>query len=303
MDKEKFFIEEQRRFMDVPLRVPCLTVCVACKGIAPLLKANLSALDGQTLDKKQWEIVLLISEERQAEIVDKALKLFSLRAKLLTDFHKNSLQNLRNQALNSIKTPLIFFIDEDVTLENPDHLKTLVYLHKQHEEETVLGGGYLSLKGCSFWGLAYNWVVRLWMVENPGFVPAGNLSVKTAHLNRACHFKSPLSHGFGGEEVYFLNQIQATSGKSLWKKELDASHQARHTLKDFLKRAIVHGQSQAFQQISGTSFYKSVRLFIKQKGSLKVKIPALFYLFLVRLISFAYRLKRKIKTFLGPLKS
>ena len=74
------------------------------------------------------------------ELWIRLLKLFSLRAKLLTDFHKNSLQELRNQALNSIKTPLIFFIDEDVILENPEHLKILVYLHKRHEKETVLGG-------------------------------------------------------------------------------------------------------------------------------------------------------------------
>ena len=73
-----------------------------------------------------------------------------------------------------------------------------------------------------------------------------------------------------------MNQIQAIGRKTLWKKELNASHQARHTLKDFLKRALVHGQSQAFQQTSGKSFRKSGGLFIKQKGSLKVKLAAFF---------------------------
>ena len=269
-----------------------LTVCVACKGVLSLLKANVAALSQQTLDKDQWKTVFLVTEKKQLPLIDAILKSSDLKTRYLTCFYKDSLQTLRNQALDSIKTPLIFFIDEDVILENPEHLKILVRLHKQHPEKTVLGGGYLSTKRGSFFGHSYNWISRLWMLENPGFAPAGNLSVKTTLLNVKCRFKSPLPYGFGGEEVHFLQQLQSTGGKFLWKKELDAPHWACHTLKDFLKRALVHGQSRSFQR-SRRSFYKSIVQFIKQPGPLRVKIPALFYLFFVRLISAIYKLKRK----------
>ena len=279
--------------MNISFHTPCLTVCVACKGVSSLLKANLAALNHQTLDKRQWEIVLLVTEEHQLAVIEDILKSFTLNTKLLTCFHKNSLQELRNQALSSIKTPLLFFIDEDVILENTEHLKTLIHLHKKHPEEIVLGGQYLSTGRCSFFGQSYNWISCLWMLANPGLLPAGNLSVKTTHLNLKCRFKSPLPYGFGGEEMYFFKQLKATGGKSLWKKELDAPHWAFHTLSAFFNRAFVHGQSQAFQY-SGGNFYQSAMQFIKQPGALKVKIPALCYLFLVKLTAFIYGLKRKI---------
>ena len=265
-----------------------LTVCVSCRETPDLLEQNLKALSRQNLDKSLWDLVLLFRGETTPLFVKKLLSDLELTAKIFIQPRNHPIHELRNQAFQQITSPVLFFIDEDVILKNPGHLQALVRLHKQHPKETVLGGGYLSPTECSFWGRAYNWVSRLWMEANPGFLPAGNLSVKIQHLELTCRFKSLLKGGFGGEEIYFLNQIKLLGRHSLRKTELDASHLARHTFMEFLSRAILHGQARAFQNSKG-SFRKSLFYFIKQPESFSVKLASGFYLTLVWIVSLVYK--------------
>ena len=265
-----------------------VTVCVSCGEESELLEQNLKALSRQNLDKSLWEMALFFRGEKAPFFVKKLLSDLELTAKIFIQARSYPIHDLRNQAFQQITSPVLFFIDEDVILKNPDHLGALVRLHKQHPETTVLGGGYLSPAECSFWGRAYNWVSRLWMEVNPGVLPAGNLSVKTRHLEPACRFKSLLKGGFGGEEIYFLNQIKLLGRQSLRKTELDAPHLARHTFARFLSRAILHGRNRAFQSSKG-SFRKSVFCFIKQPESFSVKIVGGFYLSIVWVVSLVYK--------------
>lgn len=267
-----------------------LTVCMALKGVPEILKTSLEALSQQNLRKDQWEIVLLVTEAHQLPLVEELVRGYDLKVRLFSCFQENSLEQLRNKALKEIPSDLLLFIDEDVILKNPEHLKTLLQLHEQYPETAVLIGGYVSPKGCSFFGRTYNWISRLWMMENPGLGPAGNLSVKTSHLNSHCRFKSPLPRGFGGEEIYFFKKIKATGGFALWKKELDAPHLACHTWWDFFNRAIWHGQSLGLEKenFSQSHIFQSAKLFIKQPGEIGIKVTAFVYLLLVRLVAVLY---------------
>ena len=267
-----------------------LTVCISCRGKADLLKQNLTALSRQTLDKNIWNMALLF-RGASPKFLNKLLNELELSGQIFTQPQNHPIHELRNLAFQKINSPILFFIDEDVILKNKDHLQTLMRLHEQHSEWTVLGGGYVSSKECSFWGRTYNWISQLWMWENPDFMPAGNLSVKTQQLKPSCRFKSPLKKGFGGEEVYFFKQLKISGLRSVKKKELDALHLARHTFWDFLSRSILHGKSRAFQKTK-KSFYTSLLYFFKQPESLSVKIAGGVYMFLVRVTSFAYRKSR-----------
>lgn len=264
-----------------------LTVCISCRGKADLLEQNLKALGRQTLNKNIWDIALFF-RGASPTFLNKLLNELGLSAKIFTQPQDHPIHELRNQAFQKISSPLLFFIDEDVILNNKDHLQTLIRLHEQRPEWTVLGGGYVSSVECSFWGRTYNWISRIWMRKNPEFMPAGNLSVKTQQLKPSCRFKSPLKKGFGGEELYFFKQIKISGLRSARKKELDALHLARHTFGEFLSRAILHGQSRAFQKPGG-SFYQSLLYFFKQPEAFSIKIAGGFYMLLVAIISFVYR--------------
>ncbi|MCY4512468.1 MAG: glycosyltransferase [Bdellovibrionales bacterium] len=268
-----------------------LTVCISCREKADLLEQNLKALSRQTLSKNLWNIALLF-RETSPTFLNKLLNDLELSAQIFIQPKNQPIHELRNQAFQKINSPLLFFIDEDVILNNTDHLRTLVHLHEQHPKWTVLGGGYVSSTECSFWGRTYNWISRIWMGENPGFMPAGNLSVKTQQLKPSCRFKSPLKKGFGGEEIYFFNQIKSLDLYSVQKTELDALHLARHSFREFLSRAVLHGQSRAFQK-SRRSFYKSLLYFIKQPESFSVKTAGGLYMLFVRVTSSIYKNPRQ----------
>lgn len=287
MNGKKLFNKEKMSSVKNKIRSPVLTVCVSCREKSALLKQNLKALRKQTLDKNKWDIALLFRGTPPPSL-KKLLNALGLSVYIFTQDRNHPIHELRNQVFQKITSPLLFFIDEDVILKNTNHLQTLLDLHQQHPEWTVLGGGYLSSTECSFWGKAYNWISQLWMLKNPGFLPAGNLSVKIKHLKPSCEFKSPLKGGFGGEEIYFLNQIKALGLQSVRQTELDAFHLARHTLREFLSRALLHGQSRAFQN-SKSSFYKSFLYFIRQPESFSIKLAGGLYLTLVFIVSLINR--------------
>ena len=285
---------------------PDLAVCVSCKGLRPEL--CFQALARQTLPR--WEAILLIPEKEKS--LQKILRAFhrsfpppsskdrrackpgksqtELSAvTVLTGTGKNSLQNLRNQAFECARAPILLFIDEDVILENPDHFQNLLSLHEENPDIAVIGGAYLNAGGgrfsagggpggelgggggggravsqnenspgkvrsskngsgksggLSFWGRAYNETTRLWTLFHPELSPAGNLSCKKALLNPAARFKS-FGGFFGGEELHFFHQVKKTGGRCLRAEILDAPHCARHSFRDFVSRALCHGQARA----------------------------------------------------------
>lgn len=266
-----------------------LSVVVSCKGLLKVLRKNLSALSRQNLNQELWDTVFLLKEGTEYSDCVFLIKDHFPSHKLLFLPKDKPFYEMRNLGLQNINHHYIYFIDEDVILDNPGHLKHVVELHKKFPEVTVIGGSYLDHPDCTFWGRSYNWVARLWTKHQANLVPAGNLSVKT---NRAfkSRFYSPNQFGFGGEEVYFLHSLKKEGHKSVWKEELNTSHLALHSLKDFIKRAWFQGASLAFEKEEKKISYT---LFLKEKASFLIKTFALFYLLLVRFSCFFYRMKRK----------
>ena len=262
-----------------------LSVVISCKALVEILKKNLEALSRQNLSRKTWDPVFIFRKEQQDLDCISLIKSYFPSSKILFLPKGKPIYEMRNLGLQTLSYPYIYFIDEDVILENPEHLNQLLALHKSFPELTVIGGSYLDHSDCTFWGRSYNWLARLWTKNQTNFVPAGNLSIKTNQSFKA-RFYSPNKFGFGGEEIYFLQSLKSEGYKSLWKKELDTQHLAQHNLKNFIKRAWFHGASLAFEKKRQKSSYS---LFFKERASFLIKITALFYLLLVRFSSFFYK--------------
>ena len=285
-----------------------LSVVVSCKGVLKILNENLQALSNQTLSSKFWNPVFIL-KEIHSPCIDLIKKYFS-PPKFLFLSKGKPLYEMRNLAFQEM-SPLIYFIDEDVILDNPKHLDVVVKLHQQFPELTVIGGGYKDHPDCTFWGRAYNTVVRLWTKKWQYLVPAGNLSLKTT--NFTARFYSPSPFGFGGEETHFLQALKNEGYKSLWKSEMDAQHLASHSLKDFITRAWFHGSSLAFEKKTDgprhfkffthllPTDYKPVQRSLKASliFTLLIKLSAFFYLFLVRLSCYFYKFRQTIKSLQG----
>lgn len=297
-----------------------LCVLVSCKGVSSILKLNLEALKKQSLAPEFWFPVFLFWEKTgiknsESSFLSKASPFLGIKDQplflLIQEYFPDSpvlllpkekaSYELRNLAFDYLNSPLFYFLDEDVLLKDSEHLAKLLRLHREHPEEMAIGGSYLSVPACTFWGQIYNWLVRLWMNRHQSlgmdFLPAGNLSVKTPRLKQqglSARFYSPVNEGFGGEEIFFLKSIHKKGGKSLWIKELDTYHIAQHGFKDWLNRAWIHGKSLSFGGSDSQKLLsKDMALkFFNQPGPFKIKLFALFYLLLTRISCFLTAKKR-----------
>ena len=269
-----------------------LSLIVSCKGVLWILEKNLKALRGQSLSSALVEAIF---------VFDRKTKSLSPCISLIKNYFPNGqfvflprgkpIYEMRNLGMKQASAPYIYFIDEDVILQNSNHLSLLIQLHKKLPQYTAIGGGYLDHQLSSFWGKAYNRIAMLWIKNRPGFVPAGNLSIKMAKPFKAC-FHSPNPDGFGGEETAFLQMLEEEGKKSLYHSEMDAEHLAIHSLRDFIKRALAHGASLSFEKKRRLS----LSLFFKMKaGGVGIKTGVLFYLLIVRLSALIYKLQSMFK--------
>ena len=262
-----------------------LSVAVSCKTLPHILEKNLKALSRQNLNHKLWKPVFVFKEKDEIplSLIKKYISFYEIMI-----LPKNKpLYEMRNMALQTLKSPYIYFIDEDVILENPQHLSRLLEFHKKFSKKTVIGGSYLDHSDCSFFGRSYNFTARLWTKHYKNMLPAGNLSVKTNRKFKA-RFYSPAPQGFGGEELYFLSSLYSEGHSCLWDKSLSAPHLAVHSFEVFLQRAWIHGISRALRVESKSL---SLKLFLKEPAPFLIKSTALFYLLLVRLSCFLFQLK------------
>ena len=268
-----------------------LSVVVSCKSVEKILKKNLRALSRQNLTPELWIPVFIFKEEQKHSPCVLLVKNYFPSGRFLFLPEGQPLYEMRNLALDHLNSSYIYFIDEDVILDDPQHLSRLIEFYKTYPEWTVIGGSYLNHPDSSFWGRSYNWTVCLWTKNHPGFIPAGNLSV-TTNPPFYSRFYSPSPFGFGGEESCFLKSLQKEGRKSLLDEALSASHLAGHDFKNFVKRAWVHGASLAFERQIHSS---SQLLFFKEPAPFFIKTAALFYLLLVRFSCLFYKVGKVLK--------
>ena len=247
-----------------------LAVVISCKALPQVLEKNLKALSRQDLNPELFQSIFIFKEKDRP--LQKLIKKYLSSYKIMFLPENKPLYDIRNLALRTLNSPYIYFIDEDVILENTQHLSRLMELHKRFPQQTVIGGTYLDHPHCSFFGRSYNFVVRLWTKYHKNRLPAGNLSVKTQKKFKA-QFYSPTPQGFGGEEVYFLNSLYSEGHSCLWDKSLDTPHLASHSFKVFAQRAWLHGISRALEKKNPSS---SPWLFFKEPAPFLIKISAFF---------------------------
>ena len=266
---------------------PLLTLVVSCKGVERILSQHLKCLNRQNLKQELWQAVFLFREDSVFQPAVSLIRQSFPSSQIFFLKAKQPIYEMRNLAFDRVKSPYLYFIDEDVILQDSQHLSRLLDLHKKRPGLAVLGGSYLNHPESAFFGVCYNWLVNLWVkahkTENcQDLIPAGNLSVKRQEVSQA-RFYSP--HGFGSEEIYFFKFLHKRGLKSCAEPVLDAPHLARHSFKDFIQRAWLHGKSQPQKSSADKS------LFFKEPAGFLVKIMGLFYLLVVRFSLFWNQLK------------
>lgn len=231
-----------------------LSVLISSGGRKSLLLNCLRSLLDQ--DYPNYSVYIALPETQWAEIDQEVQRFFfNRKEKIKPNWHLIPTSNLnvatgRNWALKNCPGEILLFLDEDVSLPDPEYLKRVAIYHKRLPKIELLGGHYLSPEDCSAAGRAYNQVARMWIEKhrNPEVVGtyndllvAGALSLKLTRETRKILF--PIKKGFGGEEEVYLSQHWKVGHSSRLIEGLSLKHHAQHNLKTFFSRAWLHGEN------------------------------------------------------------
>ena len=100
-----------------------LSVAVSCKGSVSVLKKNIKALSLQDLSREALEIPVFLLREKQkhSDCMFLIHEYFPL-AQILFLSKNQPIYEMKNLVFQKDTHPYIYFIDEDVILEEPGHL-------------------------------------------------------------------------------------------------------------------------------------------------------------------------------------
>lgn len=260
-----------------------LDICISSAGNDVLLLECLSSLKAQSLPLNSFR-VFVITKNSNLPAAKNLIDFFQFQFATVIGLNDFSAAKSRNWMINHSQSQLVYFLDEDCSLENPDHLKNLVAFHKIYPELTVIGGRYAHGALGTSWGEAYNFMCDSWLDQNlrlPAsknntYFVGGNISLKLNTLSRQIQFDEEL--GFGGEDLKYIQKLREHGHKTWLTNGLTVQHHSQHTLKSFFSRAWLHGKVK--KSIEPNSAFQTLRKgphFFKKRGPLKSKGLAALY--------------------------
>ena len=152
----------------------------------------------------------------------------------------------RQLGIEQAKGHLLFFLDDDCLLINPEHLKTLLSLNIKNPEQMTFGGPYTLPKSTSRLEQAYHFISQSWLQTQRLD------STKSAALlgGNACYKKEVFLKGFtfpknikyGGSETPLNTQLYKHYGAHTWCEDLSVEHHCPLNGYLFLKKAYLQGR-------------------------------------------------------------
>lgn len=260
-----------------------LEVCISASGNDALLLECLSSLSQQSLCLDELCVSVIASKAHVAEI-KMLVEFFQFSFVRVIEIKKISAALSRNWGIKNSQASIVYFLDEDCSLKNPDHLKNLIAFHKIYPDTVIIGGRYVHGSLGTHWGQAYNYMCDTWqdqavtenMSQQPNQFLGGNLSLKLTPETKKILFDEHL--GFGGEDVKYVQDMISRGHKTWLTHGLTVMHHSQHTMKSFFSRAWLHGKvKKSTQSESLFQSLKKTTHLLKKPGNLSNKSRAALY--------------------------
>jgi len=169
---------------------------------------------------------------------------------------KVGVNGARNLGLQKAKQDIVFFVDDDCELIDPQFLRKLCDLHEQNLDTFAIGGSYISPSNARAIDKAYNIMARAWQSpqlfgENQSWrLLGGNLSFKRHELlNTQQTFNEDIA--FGGAETEFLERLQKLEHKALFIDSLELCHHTHLDEKNLVSKAFYQAITHSRYQVDG----------------------------------------------------
>lgn len=206
-------------------------------GVETLLKslANLNSIE-------QAEI--LIVENPAKGILLKTVEKFpELQIRLL--YSGRGVNKARNRGMLNARAPLIFFLDDDCWISDPQFLIKHEQFHAARPDIFAVGGYYRNANSSSLLAKAYSQIQEEWLKANCKALTGdcttllgGHFSIKSA--KNLPFFDESIIYG-GAETEYFYRISQA--GYRFCLSDVFVEHNPHLTLFSFIKKARLQGRT------------------------------------------------------------
>lgn len=160
----------------------------------------------------------------------------------------------RNKGIEKAQSSKIYFLDDDVLIRNPTHLKTLCNFSNTNPEIAAIGGSYCLPQNVKTVDSVYHAICTSWLKEgnqkNGGhrfhLVGGNTLYIKDLLQDRL-HFNEKIT--FGGSETELNLKLHMAGDKYLFDESLNIEHSTHLNATSLIKKAIRQGMGRCFHEM------------------------------------------------------
>lgn len=173
---------------------------------------------------------------------------------------KVGVNSARNLGLSNARSQKIYFLDDDVVLKNPEHLKLLLELAVSNPGIAAIGGSYNLPAVVSLIDEVYHTICTSWLKAGTGnskkmiYLVGGNTLYNRELLGEQLKFNEQIT--FGGAETELNLRLHVAGYHFLFQDSLNLEHATHLNAFSLIKKAIRQGMGRSFhEQIVPKNFW------------------------------------------------
>lgn len=209
------------------------------------LFALLASIKRQKQDKAVMEVIVVSNLEDQ--VLQKKLALSHPEVKF---FHTGviGVNYARNLGLKNAKASKVYFLDDDVLLENPGHLETLLNLSQENSEAVAIGGSYKLNPKASIVDHVYHGICTSWIKkkDHSVYLLGGNTLYQINNFKRDYKFNENIL--FGGSETELNLRLFNDHHTFIYSENLTINHNTDLNAYLLIKKAIFQGMGRSLHE-------------------------------------------------------
>lgn len=159
----------------------------------------------------------------------------------------------RNKGIEKAQSSKIYFLDDDVLVRNPTHLKILYNLSHLNPHIAAIGGSYYLPENVKIIDSVYHAICTSWLKEgnqkNESYrfhLVGGNTLYDKDLLQDRLHFNEQIT--FGGSETELNLKLHMAGDKYLFDESLNIEHSTQLNVTSLIKKAIRQGMGRCFHE-------------------------------------------------------
>lgn len=163
----------------------------------------------------------------------------------------------RNLGLKVSQSQKVYFLDDDVLLKNPGHLKLVYDLAVSNPLIAAFGGSYLLPANVRIIDKVYHAICTSWLNDDQTVHLVGGNSFYNKEILKD-HLKFNEEIVFGGSETELNLRLHASGFKFLFFKSLDVEHSTHLSLFGLITKSIRQGMGRyRHEELVSNGFWKS----------------------------------------------